>query len=62
MAGLIYFGDRNEAAPYLSDRGWRVDNISIDELFEANGLAPLTDDDMRMGEMLYSSGTLDTNK
>ena len=62
MAGLIYLGDRNEAAPYLSDRGWRVDNISIDELFEANGLEPLTDDDMRMGEMLYSSGTLDTNK
>jgi methyltransferase (TIGR00027 family) len=61
MAGLIYLGDRNEAAPYLSDRGWRMDNISIAELFEANGLEPLTDDDMRMGEMLYSSGTLDTN-
>ena len=61
MAGLVYFGDRNEAAPYLSDRGWRMDNISIRELFEANGLAPLTDDDMRMGEMLYSSGTLDAN-
>jgi methyltransferase (TIGR00027 family) len=61
MAGLVYFGDRNEAAPYLGDRGWHMDNISIRELFEANGLAPLTDDDMRMGEMLYSSGTLDTD-
>lgn len=61
MAGLVYFGDRNEAATYLSERGWRMDSISIGELFEDNGLAPLTDDDMRMGEMLYSSGTLDTD-
>src|ERR1700744_2925212 len=22
MAGLVYFGDRNEASPYLRDRGW----------------------------------------
>ncbi len=61
MAGLVYFGDRNEAATYLSERGWCMDSISIGELFEDNGLAPLTDDDMRMGEMLYSSGTLDTD-
>ncbi|OBB93834.1 class I SAM-dependent methyltransferase [Mycobacterium sp. 852002-40037_SCH5390672] len=58
MAGLVYFGDRNEAAPYLSDRGWRLKSASIGELFAANGLDPLTDDDMRMGEMLYTSGTL----
>jgi len=58
MAGLVYFGDRNEAAPYLSDRGWALDGISIRDLFEANGLAPLTDDDMRMGDLLYVSGTL----
>jgi methyltransferase (TIGR00027 family) len=61
MAGLVYFGDRNEASPYLSERGWQMDDISIRELFEANGLAPLTDDDLRMGEMLYSNGTLDTD-
>ncbi|OBG60265.1 MULTISPECIES: class I SAM-dependent methyltransferase [unclassified Mycobacterium] len=57
MAGLVYFGDRNEAAPYLADHGWRLNKVSIRELFAANGLPPLEDDDMRMGEMLYVSGT-----
>jgi methyltransferase (TIGR00027 family) len=59
MAGLVYFGDRNEAAPYLADRGWRLNSASIAELFAANGLDALTDDDVRMGEMLYTSGTLE---
>src|SRR6201998_2530844 len=58
MVGLVYFGDRNEAAPYLSDPGWRLNGISIRDLFSANGLPPLDDDDMRMGDMLYVSGTL----
>ncbi len=57
MAGLVYFGDRNEAAPYLAGHGWRLHSVSIRELFAANGLDPLTDDDIRMGEMLYTSGT-----
>lgn len=61
MAGLVYFGDRNEAAPYLKDLGWQLDGVTIRELFSANGLAPLDDDDMRMGEMLYVSGTLNKN-
>ncbi len=59
MAGLVYFGDRNEAAPYLGQRGWSLNGVSIRELFSANGLPPLEDDDIRMGEMLYVSGTLD---
>ncbi|OBF61554.1 SAM-dependent methyltransferase [Mycobacterium sp. 852002-53434_SCH5985345] len=59
MAGLVYFGDRNEAAPYLGERGWSLNGASIRELFSANGLPPLEDDDIRMGEMLYVSGTLD---
>jgi methyltransferase (TIGR00027 family) len=58
MAGLVYFGDRNEAAAYLADRGWQLNSASITELFAANGLDPLIDDDTRMGEMLYTSGTL----
>jgi methyltransferase (TIGR00027 family) len=58
MAGLVYFGDRNEAAAYLRDRGWSLDSISIRDLFSANGLAPLKDDDTRMGEVLYVSGVL----
>lgn len=57
MAGLVYFGDRNEAAPYLGERGWSLDGVTIRELFSANGLAPLEDDDMRMGELLYVSGS-----
>jgi methyltransferase (TIGR00027 family) len=60
MAGLVYFGDRNEAAPYLTDHGWRLNNISIRDLFAANGLPPLEEDE-RMGDMLYVSGTLDKN-
>ena len=59
MAGLVYFGDRNEAAPYLADRGWALNGVSIRELFSANGLPPLGEDDIRMGEMRYVSGTLD---
>jgi methyltransferase (TIGR00027 family) len=61
MAGLVYFGERNEAVPYLSGHGWQLTSASIRELFDANGLAPLEDDDMRMGEMLYTSGTLNKN-
>lgn len=56
MAGLVYFGDRNEAVPYLADHGWRLNSASIAELFAGNGLDPLDDDDMRMGEMLYTRG------
>lgn len=59
MAGLVYFGERNEAAPYLSDRGWALNVVSIRDLFSANDLPPLDGDDMRMGDMLYVSGTHD---
>ena len=62
MAGLVYFGDRNEAAPYLADHGWPLNSSSVREMFAANGLAPFEDEDMRMGEMLYISGTLDEDK
>jgi methyltransferase (TIGR00027 family) len=57
MAGLVYFGERNEAAPYLTDHGWQLNGISIRDLFAANALPPLADDDARMGDMLYVSGT-----
>ncbi|BBY22653.1 class I SAM-dependent methyltransferase [Mycobacterium stomatepiae] len=59
MAGLVYLGDRNEAVGYLADRGWNLAGKSIQELLADNGFAPLKDDDMRMGEMLYTSGTLE---
>jgi methyltransferase (TIGR00027 family) len=58
-ARLRYFGERNEAAPYLTDRGWALNGISIRDLLAANDLPPLKDDDLRMGDVLYVSGTLD---
>jgi methyltransferase (TIGR00027 family) len=60
MTGLVYFGDRNEAAPYLADHGWQLTASSVGDLFAANGLPPFEDDDVRMGDLLYVSGTLDT--
>nr|WP_318546865.1 SAM-dependent methyltransferase [Mycobacterium lepraemurium] len=56
MAGLVYFGERNEAAPYLADHGWRLNSVTIRDLFADNRLDPLDDDDTRMGEMLYTWG------
>ena len=58
MTGLVYLGDRNEAAPYLSDRGWDLTSRSVRDLFAANGLPPFEGDDARMGDLLYTSGTL----
>jgi methyltransferase (TIGR00027 family) len=61
MTGLVYLGDRNEAAPYLSDRGWDLTSSSVGELFAANGLPPFEGDDVRMGDHQYTSGTLTGN-
>jgi methyltransferase (TIGR00027 family) len=58
MTELIYFGDRNEAASYLSDRGWQMTGNTIRELFAANGLPPIDDDDFPFADRLYVSGTL----
>jgi methyltransferase (TIGR00027 family) len=58
MAGLVYLGDRNEAVPYLSDRGWDLTSSSVHNLFAANGLPAFEGDDVRMGDLLYTSGTL----
>ncbi len=45
MAELVYLGDRNEAARYLDAHGWKTVASSTAELFAANGLPPITDDD-----------------
>ncbi|MEV6443948.1 class I SAM-dependent methyltransferase [Amycolatopsis sp. NPDC051716] len=58
MAKLRYFGERNEAAPYLAARGWELTGSTVRELLAAHGLAPLEDDDLRMGDMRYVSGVL----
>lgn len=57
MAKLRYYGERNEAAPYLAARGWVLTGVTIRDLLAANNLPPLSDDDARMGDMRYVSGT-----
>jgi methyltransferase (TIGR00027 family) len=58
MTELVYFGDRNEAAVYLTDRGWQMGGSTIRELFAANGLPPIVEDDLPFADRLYVSGTL----
>jgi methyltransferase (TIGR00027 family) len=58
IAELIYHGDRNEAATYLADHGWQISSSSINELFAANGLAPLDGEDNPFANLQYVSGTL----
>lgn len=58
MTDLIYFGDRNEAAPYLSDHGWQMTGRSVQDLFADNGLPPIDDEDMPFGDLCYVTGTL----
>jgi methyltransferase (TIGR00027 family) len=57
-ARLRYFGERNEAAPYLTGRGWTLTGTTNRDLFAANDLPPIEDDDLRMGGVRYVSGVL----
>lgn len=58
---LVYLGDRNEAAAYLDDRGWRLTRRSVRDLLVANGLPPLDDEEaVDFGELQYVSGILTT--
>jgi methyltransferase (TIGR00027 family) len=57
FAELVYLGDRNEAAAYLGDHGWQLSRSSVKELFAANGLPPIEDEEVRnFGELQYVSG------
>jgi methyltransferase (TIGR00027 family) len=59
FAELIYLGDRNEAASYLGDHGWQLNRQNVKDLFAANGLQPLDDEDVgNFGELQYVSGVL----
>src|ERR1700727_1786687 len=62
MTELVYFGARNEAAVYLTDPGWQVRGSTIRELFAANGLPPIVEDDLPFADRLYVSGTLTDKK
>jgi methyltransferase (TIGR00027 family) len=59
LTELVYFGDRNEAAGYLTDHGWEMSGSSIKELFAAHDLPPFDDEDLDgLAELMYVSGTL----
>jgi methyltransferase (TIGR00027 family) len=59
FADLVYLGDRNEAAAYLANHGWELASRSVEELFAANGLAPLEVDEVgNFGQLYYISGVL----
>lgn len=58
MTSLRYFGERTEAAPYLAGLGWVLTTATTRDLLAAHGLPPLTDDDLRMGDLRYVSGVL----
>ncbi|MGW3962441.1 SAM-dependent methyltransferase [Amycolatopsis sp. NPDC005003] len=58
MAKLRYFGERNEAEPYLAGLGWTLTGSTVRDLLAAHGLTPLVDDDLRMGDVRYVSGVL----
>ena len=62
VTNLVYFGDRNEASPYLSDHGWQMSGSSIREMFAANGLPPIVEDDLPFADRQYVSGTLTDKK
>jgi methyltransferase (TIGR00027 family) len=57
FAELVYIGERNEAAAYLSGHGWQVVGTSINDLLTDNGCAPF-DDDEPMAKLSYLSATL----
>ena len=60
MTGLVYLGDRNEAAPYLTDHGWLLDTINARDLLAVNGLPPVEENDLPRADLFYVSGSLPT--
>jgi len=58
LARLRYFGERNEAGPYLAGLGWMLEEWSVRELLAGNGLRSLGDDGLRMGSVRYVRGVL----
>jgi methyltransferase (TIGR00027 family) len=57
LTELVYFGDRNDAATYLAERGWRLNSHSINELFAEHGLPPIEEAEGYSG-LTYVSAVL----
>src|SRR4029079_19805239 len=56
-ANLVYLGDRNEPADYLTAHGWDVSGAKVNELLTAHGSPPF-DGDTPFTNLSYISGTL----
>lgn len=58
MTDLLYFGERNETAAYLTHRGWQTIGSSNADLFVEYGLQPLGDGEMPFGDVGYIRAAL----
>ncbi|HTM85785.1 MAG TPA: class I SAM-dependent methyltransferase, partial [Mycobacterium sp.] len=60
MAGLIFTGERNHVADYLTGKNWTMTPLSRSALFAQHDIpVPEVDtDDDPLGEIIYLSGTL----
>ena len=45
MTDMVYLGERNYAPTYLDAHGWETDRVTTSELFVANGLHPVLEND-----------------
>ena len=61
FGNLIYLGDRNEPADYLTARGWTMHGRDLNELLTTHGYPPF-DADTMFGQLRYLSGVLDGAK
>ena len=63
LDNLGFPGDRNDAATYLGERGWRVDPTTLNQLLADNGL-PLqsSDPDAPFGRNYYFTAALQERK
>ncbi len=55
-ANLVYLGDRNEPAEYLSEHGWQMNGSNVNELLTSHGFLPF-DGDTPFTDLRYISGT-----
>ena len=55
-ANLVYLGDRNEPAEYLSEHGWQMNGSNVNELLTSHGFPPF-DGDTPFTDLRYISGS-----